>query len=191
MTAENSCFCFNFSTVFEKLVSAQKGTMGCTQMIVMLRLYLMRCNEAYTGELYKYPSHPLQQFSENYILPDSTIFSDNTTPVSYGQLTFYNNFITCYRNILKKQKISYSSSGCKNWLSISILLCGDIHPCPGPVSNRECSSSPSSSQYRMFNNRGLHFIHINPHPVFGVFSHPRRLIFAIVKPPFDILHRYF
>ena len=71
-------------------------------------------------------------------------------------IILYNNYVTTYMNIGKKKRTSYSSSMCKHWLPVSILLCGDIHPCPGPVSTNEFSS-----EYKVFHKRGLNFIHLN------------------------------
>ena len=41
-------------------------------------------------------------------------------------------------------------------MSICLLLCGDIHPCPGPAGD-----SDNFNKCKAFSKRGLHFIHIN------------------------------
>jgi len=40
------------------------------------------------------------------------------------------------------------------------LLCGDVHPCPGPVAENS-NRSYDTSEYKVFDKRGLHFVHIN------------------------------
>jgi hypothetical protein len=46
------------------------------------------------------------------------------------------------------------------FLSILLLLCGDVHPCPGPTAdNVDCNTR--DSEYKIFKNRGLHFLHVN------------------------------
>ena len=44
------------------------------------------------------------------------------------------------------------------WLYTVLLLCGDIHPCPGPEFS---SSIDSHNEFNVFKKRGLHFIYIN------------------------------
>ena len=72
--------------------------------------------------------------SQVYHNPDNFI-SDSVTvlPITYGQHTFYTTFINLSTLVSKCN----SSSSClikrRNvFLPICLLLCGDIHPCPGP-----------------------------------------------------------
>ena len=60
----------------------------------------------------------------------------------------------------RKQKLLYSFQ-CKrrNIVPIYLLLCGDIHPCPGP-SESSCSYR-SVLNVKCFEKKGLHFIHLN------------------------------
>jgi hypothetical protein len=129
--------------------------MKTLRTFLTLYFYILRTRESIIGVSDNYSTHPFQPLSEHYILPDSTLVSDNTSTISYSHLTFYNNFVTSYIHVIKKQRSSYTSFHCKNFVPVSLLLCGDIHPLPGPVDN------VSQSQYNIFNKRGLHFLHLN------------------------------
>ena len=78
--------------------------------------------------------------------------------VSLGHLTFYQNFVSGYQSVEKKQKLLYSFQ-CRrrNLLPLYLLLCGDVHPCPGPMGNH-CSDY---MYYKCFEKKGLHFVHLN------------------------------
>lgn len=78
--------------------------------------------------------------------------------ITYGHLTFYQHFVSSYQSVVKKQKLLYSLS-CKrrNVIPVYLLLCGDVHPCPGPMGSR-CDNS---SDYSRFHKKGLHFVHLN------------------------------
>lgn len=71
--------------------------------------------------------------------------------------------------------LCYSVHRHKLFLPVCLLmLSGDIHPCPGPntVPNSE---SHSKFDYKVFNNRGLHFIHINVRSLLPNIDHVRRI----------------
>lgn len=73
-----------------------------------------------------------------------------------GQVAFYQNFITCNLETSKRRSQIYDyRTSSKNVLSVCILLCGDVHPCPGPP------GSVNSESFQHFRKRGLHFIHLN------------------------------
>ena len=78
--------------------------------------------------------------------------------ISYGELTFYDNFVTSYHVVHSKHRrnahlFKYSvNDNISQWLKISLLLCGDIHPCPGPR---------HTVDYSKLRKRGIHFIHLN------------------------------
>ena len=44
-----------------------------------------------------------------------------------------------------------------NIILVYLLLCRDIHPCPGPSANR----SGENTEYKCFEKKGLHFVHLN------------------------------
>ena len=89
------------------------------------------------------------------VYSDNQIFGHSTVPVPYGHLIFYEKFVT-FNNDLSTQSKNYSTfyhtRSVSKWLKICILLCGDVHPCPGP---------DADPQYRCFDKRGIHFIHVN------------------------------
>ena len=67
--------------------------------------------------------------------------------ISYSYLTFYQNFVASYQIIEKKKKQLYSLK-CRrrNIVPNYLLLCGDVHPCPGPM-GRRCDNI---FDYKMF-----------------------------------------
>ena len=75
-------------------------------------------------------------------------------PISLGQHSFYEHFIsTSNQNSAKKLRHKhYVSCSHVKWLNTALMLCGDIHPCPGPG---------AGSLYTNFKKRGMHFIHLN------------------------------
>ena len=82
-------------------------------------------------------------------------------PLSYGQVTYYNTFINLrFLSYKKKETSWYTIKRRSDLLSICLLLCGDIHHCPGP---NDISDYPNcnESDYKVFQKRGLHFLHIN------------------------------
>ena len=107
--------------------------------------------------------------AELVIYPDSFKFGRNFTPsfngslpspISLGQLTLYDQF---YSSVLKhnissvgRNNVINSQHICsaKKWISTTLLLCGDIHPCPGPTTD-------PPSKFSFFSKRGLHIIHLN------------------------------
>ena len=134
--------------------------MELLRTFLLFSFYIIRINCSLARNGCPYPTHPLQQFHEHYILPDATSNSDSYRTVQYGHHAFYSNFVTSYLSVSKCQSIaSVVNIRRKNWFpELSILLCGDVHPCPGPV---PVNPSVTSTDYNMFNKRGLHFIHIN------------------------------
>lgn len=98
---------------------------------------------------------------------DTTIFgqSHNQSAISLSQATFYDHFISPY---LLANKSSRSSSCCTSslcrWTQISLLLCGDVHPCPGPnpiPQRTDSTSSTPCDKFSVLRKRGLHFLHLN------------------------------
>ena len=69
--------------------------------------------------------------------------------ISFGHLTFYQHFVSSYQSVAKKQKLLYSLS-CKrrNVIPVYLLLCGDVHPCPGPMGSRCGNISDYSRFYK-------------------------------------------
>lgn len=96
----------------------------------------------------------VHQYPDNYI-SDSV----NILPVNYGHLVYFNTFINC--SVSNRKQLPYTIERRNNFLTICLLLCGDIHPCPGPSADSSSSSSSTVSDYKVFSKRGLHFIHIN------------------------------
>lgn len=78
---------------------------------------------------------------------DQTLFS-------YGQLTFYQHFVSSYQLVVKKQKLSVFHCKRHNLLPVFLLLCGDVRLCPGPMGSQFASNSD-------FENKGLQFFHMN------------------------------
>ena len=60
--------------------------------------------------------------------------------------------------MVKKQNFTYSVP-CKrrNLFPVFLLLCGDVHPCLGPMG----SQFASRSDFQCFDKKGLHFVHLN------------------------------
>ena len=89
--------------------------------------------------------------------------------MSFGQLAFYQNFVTSYSSVPKKKSFStYRYTNSSHSMPYLLLLCGDIHPCPGPSTpisrfgqSSSVSSTDTSSSFKQFKQRGLHFIHLN------------------------------
>ncbi|XP_052224879.1 uncharacterized protein LOC127840502 [Dreissena polymorpha] len=90
---------------------------------------------------------------------DSFLFNS----ISYGHFTFHNHFINLNISVSRRHLSSCYSIERENvFLPICLLLCGDIHPCPGPTdTSSPTSSSTTYSDYSVFQKRGLHFLHIN------------------------------
>ena len=91
----------------------------------------------------------MYQYSDNNWISDTI----EVSPVSFGQYIYYYHF----NNLTVQKKSSGHSSLSSHifviqrskWLRTCLLLCGDIHPCPGP------------DTFKNFKKRGLHFIHMN------------------------------
>ena len=123
----------------------------------MLSLYflafiLRRYSE--NSELYIYPDRHIsgQNFAENFCTEiHDTFYQCN---ISLGQLLYYEHYISPYYTTesLKADSYTYSKCCLSKWLQICLLLCGDVHPCPGPFSSKDYSFSKQ---------RGLHFLHLN------------------------------
>ena len=79
------------------------------------------------------------------------------TIFSYGHLTFYQHFVSINQPVVKTQKLSVSHRKRHNLVPVFLLLCGDVHPCPGPMD----SQFASMPDYKCFEKKGLHFIHVN------------------------------
>ena len=130
--------------------------MQLLKTLFLLILFLLRVyngHNTYSFEVY--------QYSDSQGHPDSLSFFTNDSPINIGQLTYYNNFINTSIDISKKNKQYYHTVKQSNkFLPICLLLCGDIHLCPGPFADSD-SSSKFSNDFKVFNKRGLHFIHIN------------------------------
>lgn len=95
-----------------------------------------------------------EKFGEHYPTHNSSVQHS----FSFGHLTFFQNFVSSYHVVVKKQKLLFSVQ-CKrrNVIPVYLLLCGDIHPCPGPIASR----SVDNSEYKCFEKKGLHFVHLN------------------------------
>ena len=96
------------------------------------------------------------QYSDEVLSGQShiQIYSNLADSISYGELSFFNNFVTSYS--INDSKIYHSKGNSDTlslvkWLRICLLLCGDVHPCPGP----------GEQKYNNFRKRGLHFVHLN------------------------------
>ena len=90
--------------------------------------------------------------------------------IDFGHEVIYNNFIPICVCPSEKQLDKLSNVKVVNTdrllLTLSLLMCGDVHPCPGPsqVNSSNSNSHNSeghSSQFECFKQKGLHFIHIN------------------------------
>ena len=116
--------------------------------LLILTFYILRAFEGNNPCCFE-----LNQYSDVNWISDSI----DIAPVSYGQLTFYRNFTSFQvRSTRRDVPACYSIQRHNHFLSVCILLCGDVHPCPGPS-----QASEASCDYKVFNKRGLHFIHIN------------------------------
>ena len=98
----------------------------------------------------------LEEYSDTYISDSVSVL-----PISYGHLTYYNTFVNMTFTFSKRNKSSVCMINRRNNLMpLCLLLCGDVHPCPGP-STSDNSPSTHETEYKVFQKRGLHFLHIN------------------------------
>ena len=81
--------------------------------------------------------------------------------------------------MMKKQKDIYCVNSARNTFSaIFLLLCGDIHPCPGPDHENIPHTTynlKAKSECQCFNKRGLHFVHLNTRSVLAKIDESRLL----------------
>ena len=97
-----------------------------------------------------------EKFGEHY--PTHITSVQHSSSISFGHVSFYQSFVSSYHAVEKKQKLLYAvQSKRSSIIPVYLLLCGDIHPCPGPSANR----SGENSEYKCFEKKGLHFIHLN------------------------------
>ena len=100
----------------------------------------------------------VHQYPDETSCPNCILNIVLSAPISYGEHSFYTSFISFNTfSSKKKSDMFYSTQYRNNFLPICLLLCGDIHPCPGPVAE----NSYDTSEYMLFDKRGLHFLHIN------------------------------
>ena len=87
---------------------------------------------------------------------------DSTCAFSFTHLIIYDNLVTSYRHLPKQHGSATFHSSCsyKLFAAIYLLLCGDIHPCPGPHSFQH-DDPLTLHKYDVFHKRGLHFVHLN------------------------------
>ena len=74
------------------------------------------------------------------------------TVFSYGQMTFYQYFVSSYQSVSKTQRLSVVHSKRHNLFKVFLLLCGDVHPCPGPMG----SSFANKSDYKCFEKKRVY-----------------------------------
>jgi len=144
--------------------------MKLSRILLTITFYLLRSLNGHTQlDLLVY------QCSDNFLISDNVyngkvyrcsdsnwiVESVDISPISYGNLSLYCNFINFNCSTSKRNSNSlYSVKSHGNLLSILLLLCGDVHPCPGPTAdNVDCNTR--DSEYKIFKNRGLHFLHVN------------------------------
>ena len=99
-----------------------------------------------------------------YAYSDAQTFGQLVNSISYGHLSFYEHYCSSYLSSSTSRRKTFSlNCSYSNWLSTVLLLCGDIHPCPGP----DCSTSiDPHNKFNVIKKRGLHFIHINVRSLF-------------------------
>jgi len=98
-----------------------------------------------------------ERFIQDDIFPTHLLQQGSTIDVSYGQLVFYETFVTSYSTPDRKRNTLYRCCNTKHPLPMLLLLCGDVHPCPGLTDQGSRSSLSSDqscasidSQYKVF-----------------------------------------
>ena len=96
------------------------------------------------------------------VYPDMFI-SDSVSVLhfTYGHLTYFNTFMNVNFTVCEKKKFSWPSTRRNNLLvPLCFMLCGDIHPCPGPSTDEPTFNKSSDNVFKDFQKRSLHFLHI-------------------------------
>ena len=97
-----------------------------------------------------------EKFGEHF--PTHITSVQHSSSISFSHVSFYQSSVSSYQAVEKKQKLLYAVQSKKsNIIPVYLLLCEDIHPCPGPSINR----SGENSGYKCFEKNGLHFVHLN------------------------------
>ena len=129
--------------------------MNCARTVIIIVLVCMRLrNILPTTE--QYPTHLF-------------VTASAITNFTHGDVSFYQNFVAGYNHSAKRDKCfttTYIPVNPRNTAPVWLLLCGDVHPCPGPEAATASDAHVHNGQHRdnmyhMFNSRGLHFIHLN------------------------------
>ena len=115
-----------FKDFDEQLVSYRMELLRTFLLVIVIRF---RFGEFIT-------SFETGTFNDHY----PTHSSSELSVISYGHLTFYEKFVSSYQSVVKKQNLTYSVP-CKrrNLVPVFLLLCGDVHPCPGPMGSQFAS----------------------------------------------------
>ena len=124
----------------------------CQSLYILLLLFcsfrLSKCSSG-VNIIDQYPthSHSIQKATDDFVIP-------------FEHLSSYQNFVTGYQIVVKKQKDIYCVNTAKNNVStILLVLFGDIHPWPGPAienMQRTTYTSKQNFECQCFNKRRLH-----------------------------------
>jgi len=86
------------------------------------------------------------------VYPDIFI-SDSVSVLhfTYGHLTYFNTFMNVNFTVCEKKILSWPSTRRNNLLvPFCLMLCGDIHPCPGPSGDEPTFNKSSDNVFKYF-----------------------------------------
>lgn len=112
-----------------------------------------------------------ENFGHNWQFSAKEVYiqSGLSDSISYGELVFFEKIVTSTNKIYNTKPRSYigvCSCNSFSFCRLSLLLCGDIHPCPGPAAGQPTNGNnfpdeDTSKDFLCFKKRGLNIIHMN------------------------------